>query len=215
MLRFLLIITVFSFSGWSQPAQQQTQPPVAQTLSVNPWTQIQNLAPGIITALSGLVVVLLTFRHQRRLEFDKADIAAKYKSQDNRWAFRKDIYVNLVKSVSALLDKRSDFLVLVKQQSELESNSEAEVKLLHENKALNLHEYRALFAEFVTNMCIAELATADNALAMSTSALAQIKSNIALDSKEEQVSKDISTLTGLVGTLAIAGRKDLWPEKGL
>src|ERR1039458_7753964 len=91
MRRFLLVLTFFSFAGWSQPAQQQAQLPLQTTNSAqppvnppNPWTQFGSLAPGIIAALSALVAIWLTQRHQLRLEIAKAEIAAKYKSHANR-----------------------------------------------------------------------------------------------------------------------------------
>jgi hypothetical protein len=87
MRRYLLTLTVLSFYAWAQPAQQQGQTPNSRSANStnsptanppNPWTEIRNFAPGIITALSALIAVGLTQRHQLRLEIAKAEIAAKY-----------------------------------------------------------------------------------------------------------------------------------------
>ena len=51
MRRFLLIITVISFAGWSQPAQQQAQPPI--------FVQIQTPRESIWAALLKLVIPTL------------------------------------------------------------------------------------------------------------------------------------------------------------
>lgn len=56
MARFLLTLTVISFSGWSQPAQQKAQPPMAVQVQVpptNPWTH------GEIISAAGVLVALL------------------------------------------------------------------------------------------------------------------------------------------------------------
>jgi hypothetical protein len=42
--------------------------------------------------------------HQLQVELAKAEIAAKYKSQDRRWEFRKDVHVNVIKAASQVLD---------------------------------------------------------------------------------------------------------------
>jgi hypothetical protein len=42
-------------------------------------------------------------KHQLEMETAKAEIAAKYRSQDRRWAFRKDVYVNLLKASTDLI----------------------------------------------------------------------------------------------------------------
>ena len=110
MRRVVFVFTVISLAGWSQSAPLQPQPPLQSTNSKqppenppNPWTQIANLAPGIITAFSALAAVWLTQRHQLRLEIAKAEIAAKYKTQDRRWDFQKDVYSSLVRIIVELM----------------------------------------------------------------------------------------------------------------
>src|SRR2546427_8155916 len=106
-MRRLLMLSVIAFSGWSQLAPQQSQQPIVvqvQMPPANPWVHfVELVVPGIIGAGLALFGVWFTNknnvatnaanqRHQLDIERIKAEIAAKYKSQDNRWAFRKEIY---------------------------------------------------------------------------------------------------------------------------
>jgi hypothetical protein len=55
MRRVMLSLTFITFLAWSQPAQRQAQPPVVVRVELplaDSWTQLGNLAPGIITALN-------------------------------------------------------------------------------------------------------------------------------------------------------------------
>src|ERR1035438_5545614 len=129
MRRFWLIITVLSFAGWSQPPQQQAQPPIPVTIEMPPesiWTALLKVVlPTILGAGLGAGITLYGLRqtnkhnatenmanreHQLAVEVAKAEIAAKHRSQDNRWAFRKDVYSGLIKSVSELIDIQSELL---------------------------------------------------------------------------------------------------------
>jgi hypothetical protein len=226
MRRLFLILTLFSVLCRSQQrAQQPTQPPIVVKVEMpptNPWVHLVEIVlPGIIGAGIAFLGVWWTNKrnaaenganreHQVLIEIAKAEIAAKYRSQDNRWSFRKDAYVNLLRSVTALLRKRGDFLVLVKKQSRLKPENVSELKLTHDEKAANIHEYRALFAEYMASMCIATLATGDEALTASLPSNAKIHENYSLDSKEDQVILDIDAFGKLLGALTLAGRKDLW-----
>jgi hypothetical protein len=234
MRRLLVILTVLSVPCWSQPsAQQPAQPPIVVKLDTpivvkqdtppaNRWVHVAEIVvPGIIGAGIAFLGVWWTNKrnaaenaanreHQLLIEAAKAEIAAKYRSQDNRWSFRKDAYVSLLRSVTALLRKRYDFLVLVKKQSRLKPDNAAELQLTHEEKAANLHEYRTLFAEYMANICIATLATGDEALTASLPSNAKMHENYSLSSKEDQVMQDIDAFGKLLGALTLAGRKDLW-----
>src|ERR1022692_1488795 len=119
MRRFLLIFTVLSVPGWSQlSAQQPAQPPIVVKVEMprtNPWVHLVELVvPGIIGAGIAFLGVWLTTKshaaenaanreHQLRLEVAKDKIAAEARSRDNRWEFRKNVYVNLVNVTSNLL----------------------------------------------------------------------------------------------------------------
>src|ERR1035438_4989921 len=103
MRRFWLIITVLSFAGWSQPPQQQAQPPIPVTIEMPPesiWTALLKVVlPTILGAGLGAGITLYGLRqtnkhnatenmanreHQLAVEVAKAEIAAKHRSQDNR-----------------------------------------------------------------------------------------------------------------------------------
>jgi hypothetical protein len=64
MRRSLLVLTFISFAGWSQPAQQQAQPPIVvqvQMPPANPWIRLVELIiPGIIGAGLALLGVWFT-----------------------------------------------------------------------------------------------------------------------------------------------------------
>ena len=66
MRRFLLLFTVFTFAGWSQPALPQAQPPIVvqnQTPPTNTVTHIIELVvPGIMGGGIALFGVWLTNR---------------------------------------------------------------------------------------------------------------------------------------------------------
>ena len=119
MRRILLVLTFMSFAAWSQPTQQQAQPPIVIN-NVPPhegfWTGLLKLAiPTIVAAAlaSGITLygVNRTHKHQAaeneanrthllQVEIAKAEIAAKHRSQDRRWEFRKYIHVNLIKATT-------------------------------------------------------------------------------------------------------------------
>jgi hypothetical protein len=67
MRRVLLVLSVISFAGWSQPAQPQAQAPIVvqiQTPPANPWMRVVELVvPGIIGAGLALFGVWLTNRY--------------------------------------------------------------------------------------------------------------------------------------------------------
>jgi hypothetical protein len=118
MRRFLFVLTVLSFPGWSQPAQQPAQPPIVVKVEMPPesiWTSLLKLIPAILAGGVGGGITLFGVgqtnkrnaaenaanrEHQLRLETAKAEIAAKYKSQDNRWEFQKTVYVSLIKDTT-------------------------------------------------------------------------------------------------------------------
>ena len=118
MRRFFLTFTVISLAGWSQPAQQPAQPPIAVKVEMpptNPWMRMMELViPGIIGAGLALFGVWLTNKnnaatnaanrqHELDVERIKDEIAPQAKSRDNRWEFRKDVYVNLITATSGLI----------------------------------------------------------------------------------------------------------------
>ena len=53
MRRFLLVLTFFSFAGWSQPAQQQAQPPIVVKVEMPPTPRRDFI--GYLQALGPLI----------------------------------------------------------------------------------------------------------------------------------------------------------------
>jgi hypothetical protein len=117
MRRFLLTLTLVSFSASAQPAPQHAQPPTVVKVEMppaNPWMRLVELViPGVIGAGLALFGVWLTNKnnaatnaanrqHEFHIERMKAETAARYKSLDNNWAFRKDVYINLIKATIKL-----------------------------------------------------------------------------------------------------------------
>jgi hypothetical protein len=116
--RSILTFAVATFSGWSQPAPSQVQPPLAVQVEMPPtnfWMRFSELVvPALIGAGVAFFGVWLTNRtnertnartreHQQEMERIKDQIAAEAKERDNRWAFRKDVYSGVVKTISSLL----------------------------------------------------------------------------------------------------------------
>src|ERR1039458_7775654 len=135
MRRLFLILTVLSVPGWSQlSAQQPAQPPIVVKVEMprtNPWVHLVELVvPGIIGAGIAFLSAWLTNKrnaaenaanreNQLRVEIAKDRIAAEAKSRDNRWAFRKDVYVNLITATSGLIRAYSGIATTVGQAVQL------------------------------------------------------------------------------------------------
>jgi hypothetical protein len=70
MRRFLLILTVLSFSGWSQPGQQKAQPPTVVKVEMPPesiWTALLRIAiPAILAGAVGAGLTLYGVRQTNR-----------------------------------------------------------------------------------------------------------------------------------------------------
>jgi hypothetical protein len=155
MRRSFLILTAFGISGLSQAAapQQGQLPPTVKvemppTNAPNPWIHFAELiVPGIIGAGLALLGVLLTTKHndktnaanrqhQLEVEVAKAKIVAEYRSRDNRWVFRKDVYVNLLNSITdciLVLAQLNDLQVLF--PAKLERPDADLQKRLEDNRA--------------------------------------------------------------------------------
>src|ERR1035438_5503634 len=120
MRRIVLLFFALSVLGRSQTVQQLAQPPIVVKVempSESAWTTLVKLViPTILGAGLALYGVRQTNKHntaenaanrehQLRLETAKAEIAVKYKSRDNRWEFRKDVYVNLIEATSDMIGR--------------------------------------------------------------------------------------------------------------
>jgi hypothetical protein len=106
MRRFLLTLTFISFSGWSQPPQQQAQPPVAVKVEMpptNPWVHLVELVvPGIIGAGLALFGVSLTNRHNRTLNEANHKYETEQWDRKMRWTAKKERYETLTADLGTL-----------------------------------------------------------------------------------------------------------------
>ena len=209
MRRFLLTFTFISFAGWSQPVQPPAQPPIVVRVEMppaNPWLRVVEVViPGIIGIAGALIAVWFTQRHQRRLEFHKAEIAARYKSHDNRWAFRKDVYVNILAACDALANS---LVAVAEMQRVINSKSPGYESLLplQQQNMSNIVRNQGEFSKYAL---WAPLAMADDVAPLVQLALKQLAGGNDLDDCDALTSKTMMLLR-LTAALQTAGRKDLW-----
>jgi hypothetical protein len=225
MRRFLLVLTFITFAGWSQPAQQQAQPPIPVKIEMpptNPWVRVVELIiPGIIGAGLALLGVWFTNKnnaaanaanrqHQLNMERIKDEIAAEAKTRDNRWTFRKDIYCSTLKSTFMVMNGYMRVLqsVLLLKDNNAETRAAGERMLANAQRDLQLHG-----TDFLTSGILAPLALADD-LASALEATWKhrlqpvVLNGVDIDAVALQM--EIDRLTTLIGMLIQAGRKDLW-----
>jgi hypothetical protein len=225
MRRFLLTIILTASSIWSQAAPQQAQPPIVVKVEMPPesvWTTLLKLAiPTILGAGLGAGLTLYGVRqtnkhnasentanreHQLRVEIAKADIAARYKSQDRRWEFRKEVYVNLLNATSDLADNYSQSSSFPHPLSDGTSD---EIALRFQSLS---SQYGEAVRRFLRLSDVAPLALADEVAPLVSATISQIKTRIDWQSQEAktQCEAKARTMLQLVKELQTAGRKDLW-----
>jgi hypothetical protein len=230
MRRFLFTLTFISLAGWSQPAQPQAQPPIVVQVQMPPesiWTALLKLAiPTILAAIVGSGItfygVWLTNKrnsteneanrkHQLDIERAKDEIAAEAKSRDNRWAFRKDVYVKLITSavgLAQLIEVRAGISQL--QKSPLHPNNKADQSFLTEQAISSNDRFQTTVQEFVLHTYLARLAVADDV----DDAIEAIRGKLDLDFNsptiQTQAEVAVNALIRLSHLLQAAGRKDLW-----
>jgi hypothetical protein len=225
MRRFWLIITVLSFAGWSQPPQQQAQPPIPVTIEMPPesiWTALLKVVlPTILGAGLGAGITLYGLRqtnkhnatenmanreHQLAVEVAKAEIAAKHRSQDNRWAFRKDVYSGLIKSVSELIDIQSELLSGARAYGLNPDTPNAKTTWLeHQNQLVP--RSRGAINELATLIRLSPLATAHW---QGADILQVFPSPDTPAFTEDWLLNSIKDLHKLLAVLSNAGRNELW-----
>jgi hypothetical protein len=141
-------------------------------------------------------------RLTRTVESIKDEIAANRKSQDNRWAFRKEIYVSLINAITDLITEQSELQTLAEQQS-IDSERLAQCR-----KAT-----MSCGTEFVRFANLAPLATTDSVQPMVVAAITEMRHFYARTKDEPaQLQIIIDHLFSLRSGLQEAGRKDLWDK---
>lgn len=207
MRRFLLTLTLFSVPCWSLPAQQPAQPPMVVKVEMPPTNPLVHLVelvvPGIIGAGIAFLGVWWTNKrnaaenaanreHQFRLEFAKDKIAAEATSRDSRWAFRKDVYVNLITATTDML-----------------AGSSALLNSVDKHATFQQHVLPSL-TTFLRQAGLAELATADPVPTLVSAAVNEIMRIDSAITEFEQIRTLAAHLYSLRTSLQEAGRKDLW-----
>jgi hypothetical protein len=149
-------------------------------------------------------------QHQLDVEVAKAKIAAEYRRRDNRWAFRKDIYVDLLTATTDLrgiLTRLATFSAIHRS----ESPDEVAAKL----QPL-LEEQRSAIKRFSSATVQAPLAMADDILALVNEAMGILPRLVDLRSPDGAGFLDrlSDTMGALQAKLQAAGRKDLWGTPG-
>jgi hypothetical protein len=146
--------------------------------------------------------------HQLQVEVAKAKIAAEYRSRDNRWEFRRTIYVALVTSISDVT------LVLSQMLNMIATNPSDSAVTPDIQKQID--EYAdtlsTAFTTFGRNASLAPLATASG---VNSSIMSQATQLLELAAQPKTV-KTIETLFASFSALQVAlqvnGSKELWGE---
>jgi hypothetical protein len=230
MRKILLVVTFMSFAAWSQPAQQQTQPPIPVRIEMPPesvWIMLLKvILPTILGATLGSGITLYGIRqnnkhnavenaanreHQLKVEIAKADIAAKYRSQDNRWAFRKDVYVNLLNDTTSLIRFYANYRLTHADAQLVDSANTEAVLRVEREKLEHWRELRTVTDALMNHFYLARLATADEVFGSLERATGDLLSSPDLYSLDtEALTRKIAAYGEFRRLLCDAGRKDLW-----
>jgi hypothetical protein len=224
-LLFLMLTPMMVWSQTSTPAQQQ--PPITVKVEMPPesiWTALLRLAiPTILGAGLGagltLYGVRLTNRHnaaentenrqhQLVIEIRKAEIAARYKSQDNRWTFRKDLYVRLMASAIELTET---YHTILDSRRSLRTTLTDEQRRVTQDKLDKAYsDFPLAVREFASSVFLAPIATADTIWrqAFQTEIVPIAAQND--PQYDAALNGQINVLSGLLIQIQNAARKDLW-----
>jgi hypothetical protein len=147
-------------------------------------------------------------RLTRAVESIKDEIAAKAKSRDNQWEFRKDVYVNLLTSITDVISALAQLHDLQVQFPVKLANPDGDLQ-----KTLEDHRttFRSASATFNRYAALAPLAIADSVLSV-TMALDKQLPAFFLSNPERATSllNAIANFNTARYALQVAGRKDLW-----
>jgi hypothetical protein len=229
MRRSLLIFTLLSVPCWPQPAAQQpAQPPIVAKVEMpptNPWVHLVELVvPGIIGAGLALFGVWVTNKrnaaenaanreNQLRLEIAKDKIAAEAKSRDNRWAFRKDVYSGLIRTICNILMDYNEGLAINRVYLEHFNDPQVMADFAHELKDRNPRT-RAAANDFFIYSNLSPLAMASWVVEKITEVVPvvnpQSDGDLTSPDYAQTVAVEMKALNSLLNLICEAGRKDLW-----
>ena len=155
-------------------------------------------------------------RLTRTVESIKDEIAAQAKSRDNRWEFRKEVYVNLITATSGLIRAWSGVATNMSEASRLkhEQIPLTDLRMAGVIKRLNsdIDDQVAHGNVFATYVSLSPLAIAEDVVPLVTSTWERFK-ELDLSSPEliaANMPENQKTLGELLRKLQAAGRKDLW-----
>ena len=155
-------------------------------------------------------------RLTRTVESIKDEIAAQAKSRDNRWEFRKEVYVNLITATSGLIRAWSGVATNMSEASRLkhEQIPLTDLRMAGVIKRLNsdIDDQVAHGNVFATYVSLSPLAIAEDVVPLVTSTWERFK-ELDLSSPEliaANMPEKQKILGELLRTLQAAGRKDLW-----
>jgi len=140
------------------------------------------------------------------VETIRDDIAAEAKRRDNRWEFRKTVYVNLLTSISDVISALAQLNELQVQFPTNVANPDSR-KLLEEHRST----FRSASATFIRYAALAPLAIADSVLPITMVLDKQLPAFFL--SNPQQATSMLSVIANFNAArdaLQKAGREDLW-----
>lgn len=149
-------------------------------------------------------------RITRAVESIKDEIAAQRKSHDNRWGFKKDIYVNLVKATTEL-SGYFDRLPTAELNRLVESMTPEDKAKIVERENAKAKSFEQAAKEFIVHSNLASLAAAENVAAACQRMLTALGTvDFTSPEFEAQATKAKLSFEALLLDLYTAGRRDLW-----
>lgn len=155
-------------------------------------------------------------RLTRTVESIKDEIAAQAKRRDNRWAFRKDVYVNLITATSGLIRSASGVALYAKIAAELKETqtpaTDVRFKSMIEQFGSSVDEHKLHGDVFANNVGLAPLAVAEDVLPLVAATWEKFKT-IDLSSPDllaANMPEKLQAFSELQKKLQAAGRIDLW-----
>ena len=148
-------------------------------------------------------------RLTRTVETIKDEISAQAKNRDNRWAFRKDVYVNLITTNHDILKILHTFAYAAKLRADPNAAlRQLALKMVEDEQP----KLAASLKTFTTYATLAPIATADDVLPLLAAASSQGFQQISFDSPDAaaHIHAQMNVLSDLLKHLQTAGRKDLW-----
>ena len=146
-------------------------------------------------------------RLTRTVESIKDEIGAQRKMHDNRWEFRKDVYVRLITSVVALIDVHSRMLSFRTTPIQGSKDEIDRANALLEKTYLNFMDKTA---EFNLAASLVGIATADTIL-LPLNKATSFQLPLPTSPEFDAALRDrINNLSQFLAQLHFASRKDLW-----